>query len=252
MKNIHILILCILSAGLTACGTRELQSEIVERRFSSALTEGSADSLCIDIMIEWPTKGLPAVSMQNIRKNLSSAIFGKEYTSTDPNEAIDTYIRAEETVYRQSAGDLREIATGDAQDARFSWNELKEGRFLKPYMNMQSYVLYTYGYSGGAHGIDNEEGFTFDLSDGKRIHEADLFVKDYKKKLSEILSERLRNSLSKEDYEMLFIQEIDSNDNFYVDTEGVTYIYGRYEIGPYVSGIIRVSVPWSDLKDILR
>ena len=53
-------------------------------------------------------------------------------------------------------------------------------------------------------------------------------------------------------YNMLFIKDISPNGNFIVDADGITYIYGRYEIGPYVSGIVKVSVPWSEIKDILK
>ena len=62
----------------------------------------------------------------------------------------------------------------------------------------------------------------------------------------------LRKSVSQEVYDMLFIKTIEPNGNFFVDPEGITYIYGRYEIGPYASGLVRVTIPWEKLQGILK
>jgi hypothetical protein len=45
---------------------------------------------------------------------------------------------------------------------------------------------------------------------------------------------------------------IEPNGNFVIAPEGMTYIYNRYEIGPYVSGIVRVTVPWEELEGLMR
>lgn len=253
MKNIFLIILSALAVSLTACGTPELETEIVESTWSEAYAEGSQDSLQLEITLEWPVKGLPPVAMQNIQKELTAAIFGKEHATTDISLAISEYCTSQTDEYRKNVSDFIRISGEDTEGAgRFSWSETTEGRFLEPYMNMQSYRLYTYGYTGGAHGMDYEKGLTFRLSDGHRITEADLFKREYKPSLSQILSARLPKAVSQETYDMLFIKTIEPNENFYVDPEGITYIYGRYEIGPYVSGIVHVTVPWEELKDILR
>ena len=50
---------------------------------------------------------------------------------------------------------------------------------------------------------------------------------------------------------MLFEKNIRPNGNFTVSDSGVTYIYNQYEIGPYVMGTIKVTVPWNELEDLL-
>lgn len=240
-------------AGLMACGTHELVTETIDKSRSTAYEEGSRDSLLMEILLEWPIEGLPPVSLQNIQKDLSAAIFGKEYATTDITTAISEYFNREDEEYRRNVESFLAIS-GSGKDASgiFSWSEMSEGRFLEPYNNLQSYRLYTYGYTGGAHGMDSEKGFTFNLSDGKRITEADLFKREYKPELSRVLTEHLKQAVDKETYDMLFIKTLEPNGNFYLDPEGITYIYGRYEIGPYVSGIVRVTIPWEELKGLLR
>lgn len=253
MKNIYLIILSSLAVSLAACGTPELETETVERAWSAAYAEGSQDSLQMEITLEWPVKGLPPVAMQNIQKELTAAIFGKEHATTDISLAVSEYCDSEADKFRKSVGNFIRMSGKDMEGAgRFSWSEMTEGRFIEPYENMQSYRLYTYGYTGGAHGIDTEKGLTFRLSDGHRITEVDLFKREYKPALSRILSAHLPQAVSQETYDMLFIKAIEPNENFYIDPEGITYIYGRYEIGPYVSGIVHVTIPWEELRDILR
>ena len=239
--------------GLIACGTPELVTETIENSRSTAYKDGGRDSLMMEIMLEWPVKGLPPVSLQNMQKDLSAAIFGKEYATTDIAAAVSEYCKREEEEYRQNMDSFLAISGNDMNaSGMFSWSEILEGRFLEPYNNLQSYRIYTYGYTGGAHGMDSEKGFTFSLSDGKRITEAELFRREYKPELSRLLTEHLKQAVSKETYDMLFIKTLEPNENFYLDPEGITYIYGRYEIGPYVSGIVRVTVPWEELEGLMR
>ena len=55
-----------------------------------------------------------------------------------------------------------------------------------------------------------------------------------------------------EDYDALFIKDIEPNGNFLVSEEGITYVYGQYEIGPYSLGIIEVTLAWEELEGLLR
>ena len=47
-------------------------------------------------------------------------------------------------------------------------------------------------------------------------------------------------------------KNIRPNGNFTISDSGVTYIYNQYEIGPYVMGTIKVTVPWDELEDLLQ
>lgn len=240
---------------LAGCAMHEIQTEDIEYSFGTALEEGGTDSLLIDVAFEWPVRGLGQESMERIRHELNAAVFGETVQTGSIWEAIGEYAQQENRAYIQSNSNLREmmIRSGDQPtEGMLSWIETIEGRAQEPYRGMQSYLIYKYMYTGGAHGLDSEKGLTFRLSDGRPVTEAELFRRGYERKLSELLTARLPKSVSKEVYDMLFVRDIEPNGNFYVDPEGITYIYERYEIGPYVSGLVRVSVPWSELKDILK
>ena len=57
---------------------------------------------------------------------------------------------------------------------------------------------------------------------------------------------------NEEEYDSLFITDIVSNGNFEPGKTGITWYYQPYEIGPYSLGVIPVSVPWNELKPLLR
>lgn len=237
------------------CATHEIQTEDIEYSYAAALSEGGTDSLLIDVDFEWPVRGLKPEALDRVRQELNTAVFGDEVQTDDLREALEEYSQQENMAYIKSNENLREmmIRSGDQPtEGMLSWIETIEGRVQEPYEGMQSYLIYKYIYTGGAHGLDSEKGLTFRLSDGEPVTEEELFRKDYKTELSKILRRNLPKSVSKEVYNMLFVRDIEPNGNFYVDPDGITYIYERYEIGPYVSGLVRVSVPWSELKDILK
>ena len=256
MKKIaYILAGMAFSAWISGCGTNEIVTQDIGSTYRAALCEGYKDSLLLEISLERPVSGLPAVAMENIHKDLVSSIFGKEYTSQDIETAIGLYQQSETEDYRTNCNSFKEMIRQEGEEpveGLFTWIKTIDGEFLPPYKNMQSFQLSTYGYTGGAHGIDSEKGMTFDLSSGRLITENDLFIREYKPELSRILTAHLQESVSEDIYESLFIKAIEPNGNFVIAPEGMTYIYNRYEIGPYVSGIVRVTVPWEELEGLMR
>ena len=254
MKHIlYIIGITSLLCGFTACSTRELQTDEIKESFTAAFSNERADSLQIDITLEWPIKGLTSSALQNIQQELGTAILGKATTESNIRTLINEFLSGQKKEYRQSIHEeLSFCALENCDYGIYSWYKMLEGNFLEPYENMQSYLLVTYEYTGGAHGIDSETGFTFDLTSGNRISEEDLFINGYKPILSELLTQKLPQTVEQDIYEILFITTIEPNENFYVTPEGITYVYERYEIAPYVCGIIEVTIPWNELNYILK
>ena len=93
----------------------------------------------------------------------------------------------------------------------------------------------------------------FDLANGSLITAKGFFKDGYEERLSTLLSSHLPEALQEPgDTPMLFTKDIRPNGNFRVSETGITYIYNQYEIGPYVLGAVEVTIPWSELKDLLR
>ena len=123
--------------------------------------------------------------------------------------------------------------------------------------SLLSYAVEYSDYEGGAHGSYRVLYTNIDLNRLNTISEEDLFVPDYFKPLTDIILHRLMDQYNAITPDALLlngfftIEDIVPNNNFWINDEGLHYSYNQYEIAPYAMGVIDVTVPYSDLTDIL-
>ena len=227
----------------------ELKTTVIEFKECTPLIDGKPYKLDMEIAAEWPEGGTNAKALKEMQTGITELLFGSELKTTDIEYAIKAYDRQSVEFYRDENIEYTEDVEQD-WGFMLNWSETVEGGFLPEYDGMVSYIKYIYGYSGGAHGMDAKTCRTFDLSTGAEVPEKDIFKRGYEDRLTEALRENLPKSV--EDKDMLFETEITPSEDFYITAEGITYIYQRYEVGPYALGIIEVTVPWEEIKDIIR
>jgi hypothetical protein len=114
---------------------------------------------------------------------------------------------------------------------------------------------------GGAHGLSTSNYLNFNIKNGKKITESDLFSDNYVTKLSELIKVRIVEqsfedksnepilSLNDTDF---WVDAIKPNGNFYITDESINYVYNPYEIAPYYMGQTEVVLPFYRLIDILK
>jgi hypothetical protein len=247
-------ILAAVSLGLV-CGCagapekESLETKNIEFSEITPLQEGAPYNFTMEMQIEWPEGGTDSKAIKQMQKGITDLLFGSELKTIDIEYAMNAYNSRSVDFYRQNNEEYLED-TEDEWSPLTNWSESINGSFLDEYDGMVSYIKYVHGYSGGAHGMDALTCRTFDLKTGEQILEEDLFKEGYEDKLTAALRINLLSSI--EDQDMLFETDIIPSNDFYLTPEGITYIYQRYEIGPYAIGIIEVTVPWSEIKDIIR
>jgi hypothetical protein len=247
-------ILAAVSLGLM-CGCNEapqkeeLKTKNIEFSEVTPLHEGAPYDFTMEMNIEWPEGGVGDKALKEMQKGITDLLFGSELETIDIEYAMKTHNNRSVDFYRQ---DNEEYLKDIEEEWAFmmDWSESIDGSFLDPYKGMVSYLKYAYGYSGGAHGMDVLTCRTFDLKTGEQIFEEDLFKRGYEDRLTEALRTNLLSRY--EDQDMFFETDITPSDEFYLTSEGITYIYQRYEIGPYAIGIVEVLVPWKEIQDIIR
>lgn len=247
------LVLSVAAVGiLYGCSPSEkdgLKTETVEFADSTLLAEGAPYKFAMDMTVEWPEGGTSTEALEEMQKGITGLLFGSEIETTDLGYAMKEYYRRSAEFYQEE--NLEYAGVVDQEwSFMLDWSETVEGNFLPEYDGMVSYIKYIYGYSGGAHGMDAKTSRTFDISTGAEVLEKDIFRKGYEEKLTEALRKNL--PLCVEEADMLFETDILPSGNFYVTSKGITYIYQRYEIGPYAIGIIEVTIPWKEIEDIVR
>ena len=118
-------------------------------------------------------------------------------------------------------------------------------------------VLNSSNYLGGAHGANAQFYYNFDLNTEKRLLLSDLIEPNQTNALKEkgyavfkqwVKDAELADNV--EEYEQAWPFKM--TDNFYLAKQGLILQYGEYEIGPYVVGLPRLVIPYSELQGILK
>lgn len=260
-KNILIkaAAMAIVSGAMLSCsGTKEVKFDTVGTSETYALVEGGKDSLHIDVSLQMPSEGLDKEVRERIGDSILIDALGENAEGKSAEEAIKGYAADRLKDYRETNLEFlgTEEKDSDGEDdgdwGIFTWNFEVEGRYEGEYNGWMSYSLTSYTYTGGAHGGTSISGLNFDRKTGDTLSEDDIFAYGYEERLSDALRSHLKSSLPTEDYDMLFDTDITPNGNFILSKAGITYIYGQYEIGPYVCGIIKVTVPWEEIQSLLK
>ena len=221
MKNLSFIsaMLCVAALSASCCGQTEIETTTVGLSEEIALADGRDNRLSVEI-------------------------------SMDPEAAALAYKDALAQEYREENLPMLE-EEGLENSASLNWSDLVSGSIEGQKDNILSYVVEHHAFRGGAHGMTAVTAYNFDTKSGKEIQETDFFKNGYEEKLTKLLSARLPEAVGgPENMEMLFIQEVEPNDNFYITEDGVTYIYNHYEIAPYAMGIIKITIPWNELEGL--
>ncbi|MEO9346563.1 RsiV family protein [Acinetobacter radioresistens] len=118
-------------------------------------------------------------------------------------------------------------------------------------------VLNTSSYLGGAHGSASQQYYNFDLVKKQQLQLKDILngnqqavleKKFYSAFQNWVMENKLASSV--EEYEQVWKFKL--SNNFFLAKQGLILQYGEYEIGPYVVGLPRLVVPYSELQDVIK
>lgn len=112
-------------------------------------------------------------------------------------------------------------------------------------------------YLGGAHGSSHQAYLNFDLAQKRQIQLKDILLKDQNLALEKAAyqafqqwAKEMQQLDSTQEYEQMW--PFSMTDNFYLGTQGLVLQYAEYEIGPYVVGLPRLVIPYTQLRQILK
>jgi len=220
-------------------------------------------ALNIDIEVEIPVAFKDSNVLKKVRNTIVLNLFGDDYIPYANDSLVRLFGDELYTDYKQN--NLSLINVLDTSN-NYSFNN---EHTLSGFSLLSDKKIYVYGIEryvdmGGAHGLETRNYYNFDLKTGNLISENDLFVPDYKSKLSELLKIRIVEE-SKEVKELkdtepilnledtdYWTDSIKPNGNFYITDEGINYVFNPYEIAPYYMGQTEVTLPYNRLKGIIK
>ncbi len=143
---------------------------------------------------------------------------------------------------------------GDSELESFLNYELAFGvEVLYNRSNLLSLSFSQYNYTGGAHGMLFSRCASFDLNAKKRIRLEDVLKANSQEKLKVALTAAAKkkyqtNNLS----DVLLVDEIIPNENFFLTGKGICFNFQPYEIGPFSMGEQKIYLPFSSIQDIVK
>ncbi len=261
MKNKLIyLIICSLFI-FTACKQKTVKT--IEKDFSqkSYLAADTAKgSINVDISVEMPVCLDDESILDSIRTKIITELFGPNYIKIPYDSVVKKFGNDLITEYKLNNTPLLEQLDSSSLYT-FNNEHTLEGFSLINDGRIYSYGINRYVFMGGAHGLNTSNYLNFNILNGQKITESDLFVDNYIPKLSELIKIRIVEqsledkskkpilNLENTDY---WTDAIKPNGNFYITDESINYVYNPYEIAPYYMGQTEVVLPFYRLIEILR
>jgi hypothetical protein len=232
----------LLAAVAVLAGCNSFKAETYSDNMVMPLTEGSTDSLRIDIGLEYVVKGLSEEVMAKINAAILTVAFDLE---EKPGSVEETAIRYRDNLVDEYIAQHQEASV----PAGFAtWEDNIYGQFSGRYKDWLNYQMAYYSYRGGIHGVQTVTGLVFDTATGATLTEQDLFAPGYEAPLKALLYQRIQEGLDPDDASMVEEDWLKVNGNFCVGPEGVQWFFQPYEIGPYVLGLQTATLSWKELE----
>lgn len=130
-------------------------------------------------------------------------------------------------------------------------------KILQPKGKLATVVLNSSSYLGGAHGATSQRYYNFDLANQKQVQLQDLLLPKQKATLDKLAHEAFKtwivdSKLATDPMEYEQAWPFQVTDNFLLGEQGLILQYGEYDIGPYVVGLPRLVIPFSELQGVLK
>lgn len=123
--------------------------------------------------------------------------------------------------------------------------------------NVALFEIDAYFFSGGAHGSSPRQYYNFDLLHKKQLKLDDVLLAGQQQKLHDLLYKQFVAWLKKdnpdvniEEYQAMW--KFFVSDNFSFGKDGLEFLYQQYDIGPYVVGLPEFTLPYAQLKGIVK
>lgn len=259
MKNIFVLSI-ILSTVVTSCNKSTSVDSTKEKNGDNKtkVEQFSIDSIKVDDSLKVDENltlhySSNVVTFPNIKnKALLDSIYSpkkiqlQEYSTTTLSKALQSKMK---DFFDEQKEQLKEYKPEFHQN----W---ENNSSMKVFSNDNDFLTIQYkgdGYTGGAHGYYFENYKVFDLKNNKTAQLSDIISTQDTKIWSQILMGNfVKNDEGKGQVEMLLVNDIPLNNNFYFDKENLYFLYNQYEITAYAAGTVLIKIPLSDIKPLLN
>jgi len=187
-------------------------------------------------------------TLAQLQKIFVKAFVGDEYAARSPKGAFEAY----EKDFTEDAQNLAKDMNDDLRLYGGCFQNIKT-EVQDTTRNLITVKTEISSYMGGAHGSHNILYYNIDRESVSLLAEKDVFGNYSEKTVAGLIIELLKQKYGDDVKDVFFdIDTVVPNGNFYFDDKGMVYVFNEYEIAPYSSGIITVTLPYEKINPLLR
>ncbi|MDR1089897.1 MAG: RsiV family protein [Prevotella sp.] len=263
----RIILSGIMTGAFLSCDTKKTDSpnevtydSLSVSRIYHMDNDSTKPSCTVKVKYIFPVKYSDAEVLSKIRRELNYAILEDEsYESLSPDSAVEKYAADYIKNYIDEAKvQFPDWVESDETEDYYSFYKSIESKVLYDKNKLLSYQVSTMDYKGGANSSTLYKNVVLDLKTGNVVTEQDIFIPDYKGVLNAMLTNKIvdQNNVKKAEELLEFgywgIEDITSNNNFYLDDNGLAYIFNQGEYSAPSLGKIEVPFSFEELSAILK
>ena len=264
MKNTFAIITFSSLIAITSCkktDSQNVENNTTEVKTSEKFVVDSvklSDSAKINnlLSLKYESKMLVFPTIKD-KALLDSIYYDKKGITDFSKHGLQTFLDKDKSEYFASVKEKDNEWINDIQNPQ-TWDT---GSYMKLKSLSDDFLQIEYMYSsyeGGAHGNYGFAERVFDLKNNKRVTLKDITTMP-KARLEALLMKNINNIPSGttdsqgavKNSDMLLLESIPANENFYFDEKNLYFHYSPYEIAAFAAGDIVIPVSWEELKGTL-
>ncbi|WP_426474556.1 RsiV family protein [Chryseobacterium balustinum] len=264
MKNKVVLILFSAAFLLSAC--KKTESEKVNTKAENKSPEKfTIDSLKVNdslkindkLSVNYTSKVLVFPTLKD-KVLLDSIYYDKTGITDYSKQGLQNFLDKDKTEFYASVKEDSKEWISDIQNPQ-TW---EAGAFMKLISQNDDFLQIEYlhtSYQGGAHDNYSFDARVFDLKNNKKLNLKDITTMP-KARLEELLMKNIDKIPSGttdsdgpvKNSDMLLVDVIPANKDFYFDDKNLYFHYSPYEIAAFAAGDIVIPVSWKELDGTIN
>lgn len=141
------------------------------------------------------------------------------------------------------------------EDRQWPYELIVTPNYLGHVNDFELFEIDSYTYTGGAHGMSYSEYLMFDLGNKKQITLDDMLQSGKKSRFKALAYDAYKTWVKTVDEDVSSYEKnwpFTLSDNVTLTDKGIDIRYQHYSIGPYAYGMPTLSIPYSQLKGVIK
>ena len=260
-----LLTLCLGMAGCYQTRTQEALIQYTTLKEEAPLVDTpSSPTLSIAMHYSWLNEKVDSCAPR-VNSLLQQELLGKEFAGLSPTLATDSFKNTRIRAYRQDIAPiyLKDHPDPSVQSYNFAWYNHTFELASHLQLGLHDILLCQADISedqGGAHPDSWSRWFNIDRKTGKLITREEIFPKAQRSQVEQALLQALIHQQAGQnpDEEINTLEDLQQigflqntaiyiPENFLLENEHVSFLFNRYDIGPYSAGAIVLQLSYEEI-----